>query len=381
MPYLRSQQLLGYVDGSIVCPSMMITTNTSAREVQTQNLAYVQWMQQDQLVLSALLSSFSEELLSHVLFLITVHDVWMTLEHLFASQSKARIMQIKMQLSTTKKELSVSAYFNKMKGLADTLTAIGQPLHKKEIVTYILVGLDSDYDPLVTSITTRSEAISFSDLYAHMLSFEKLIENHNPELQIRDSSANFASRNKGNGDRGNKGNGCDIGGPNAPRGFGGNTFGNNSCSFVLNNNNRTKCQVCGKIGQMALKCYHKFDHSYQAEDAHVAAYAVAPAYNIDTNWYSDIGATNHITSNLDRLTVRERYTIKDQVQVANYSDWAIQHSGQSHSLTSSRNLKLRNVLHVPIVTHNHSSVHRLATYNDIFFEFHPYHFFVKDQAT
>lgn len=41
------------------------------------------------------------------------------------------------------------------------------------------------------------------------------------------------------------------------------------------------------------------------------------SYNIDPTWYIDSRATNHITSELDKLTVQEKYFGKDQVYAAN----------------------------------------------------------------
>jgi hypothetical protein len=34
---------------------------------------------------------------------------------------------------------------------------------------------------------------------------------------------------------------------------------------------------------------------------------VSAAYGVDTNWYADSGVTNHITSNLEKLTFHEKY--------------------------------------------------------------------------
>ena len=39
-----------------------------------------------------------------------------------------------------------------------------------------------------------------------------------------------------------------------------------------------------------------------------SANMVAPQYGVDTNWYLDSGATNHITGDLEKLTIRDRYT-------------------------------------------------------------------------
>lgn len=125
--------------------------------------------------------------------------------------------------------------------------------------------------------------------------------------KINGSSANMVSRNI----RGGRGNG---------RGRGRDQQGTSRKPTNNNGGTRPMCQVCDKIGHSALKCYHRYDQSYQAEEGRVAAVAnTTPSYNIDTNWYTDTGATDQITSELDRLTVKEKYTGKDQVQTANGS--------------------------------------------------------------
>ena len=43
------------------------------------------------------------------------------------------------------------------------------------MVSYILGGLDSTYDSLVTSITTRVDPISLEDLFSHLLSHDNAL--------------------------------------------------------------------------------------------------------------------------------------------------------------------------------------------------------------
>jgi hypothetical protein len=43
-------------------------------------------------------------------------------------------------------------YFSKGPRLAHMLAAIGHPLQESNAVSYILVGLSADYDPLITLI-------------------------------------------------------------------------------------------------------------------------------------------------------------------------------------------------------------------------------------
>ena len=68
-PSLRGQQLFGHVDGTIIAPPKFITTSapSSTTPVQIENLAYNQWFQKDQVILSILMSSLSEGILSQVI--------------------------------------------------------------------------------------------------------------------------------------------------------------------------------------------------------------------------------------------------------------------------------------------------------------------------
>jgi hypothetical protein len=92
----------------------------------------------------------------------------------------------------------------------------------------------------------------------------------------------------------------------------------------------------------------------------------------------DTGATDHITSELEKLTTRDKYHGSEQVHTANRSGMEIAHVGHStlHSPTS--RIQLKNILHVPKAKKNLLSVHRLTCDNGVFLEFHPNHFSVKE---
>jgi hypothetical protein len=57
------------------------------------------------------------------------------------------------------------------------------------------------------------------------------------------------------------------------------------------------------------------------------------------------------------------------------------HLGSCSINTNTRPLALNNILHVPQISKHLLFVHKLTRDNDIFFEFHPSHFFIKDRAT
>jgi histone deacetylase 1/2 len=93
----------------------------------------------------------------------------------------------------------------------------------------------------------------------------------------------------------------------------------------------------------------------------------------------DTGATDHLTSDLNRLQIHERYGGKDQVQVANGAGLSISHIG--HSKLAGSSLHLRDILHVPHISKHLLSVYRLVCDNNVFVEFHKFFFLVKDKAT
>jgi hypothetical protein len=102
---------------------------------------------------------------------------------------------------------------------------------------------------------------------------------------------------------------------------------------------------------------------------------------VDTNWYADTGATDHITSELEKLQVRDKYNGGDQIHTASGTGMDISHIGHTTVHTPVRDIHLKNILHIPQAQKNLISVHRLASDNFAFLEFHPNFFVIKDQAT
>ena len=69
-----------------------------------------------------------------VIFAATSREAWAALHTCFASQSQARAHSIRTKPGETKLgDLSITDYFNKMRGLADTLASVGQSLQDEEI--------------------------------------------------------------------------------------------------------------------------------------------------------------------------------------------------------------------------------------------------------
>jgi hypothetical protein len=169
------------------------------------------WFEQDQAILSAILSSLSPEVLNQCLFPKTSKGVWDKLDRPYAAQSWASAMHIHIQLATLKKhDLSGTDYYNHIKSFTDTLAAARAPLRDDEIVAYLLTGLPEEFDSLVTSVTTRAKPMSLSEVYTNMISFEnRLISRQGVPGAASGSAMNFTSC----GGRG----GCHLGGQTGGR--------------------------------------------------------------------------------------------------------------------------------------------------------------------
>jgi hypothetical protein len=137
--------------------------------------------------------------------------------------------------------------------------------------------------------------------------------------------------------------------------------------------------VCLKFGHAADRCWHRFEEDYVPDERNASA--AMNSYSVDNTWYTDTGATDHITGELEKLSIRDKYNGGDQIHTASGAGMNIKHVGHSTIRTPVRNLHLRNILHVPSTKKNLVSVHRLASGNNVFLEFHPNFFLIKDRNT
>jgi hypothetical protein len=203
-------------------------------------------------------------------------------------------------------------------------------------------------------------------------------------------SANMANRGGRGGFNCGCGNSGHGRGSGAGRGRGNNGSNNNQRGF--NNGggaghgntrrgttNKVICQVCFKGGHTADRCLHRFEEDFVPDERHISA--AMNAYTIDNNWYDDTDATDHNTGELEKLATRERYNGDEQIHAANGAGMHITHVGQSTILSPDHNLHLHNVLHAPSSKKNLVSVHHLTSDNNVFLEFHPNFFLMKDLDT
>jgi len=176
-PYLLGQGVFHFVDGSVPCPPFYIFGNSTGSS-SIISPSFLCWKQHDQLILSALLSSLSVDVLHLVVDCSTSHCVWRTLEKALASPSNSRIMQLHGSFQDLRQgDLSVSLYMQQAKSLFDELAAAGCPMSLENFNLYVFRGLRGEFKDLVTSLITKAEPLSYVDLHNHLLTHEFLHKN------------------------------------------------------------------------------------------------------------------------------------------------------------------------------------------------------------
>ena len=110
---------------------------------------------------------------------------------------------------------------------------------------------------------------------------------------------------------------------------------------------KVQCQVCGKLGHMAWKCFYRYNQSFQspldpqfsnnnnaAENAtanltqhttqNTQVQSSTSSFS-DPNWFPDSGATHHITNDMNQLSFGSPYHVSDNVQIGNGAGLSILH--------------------------------------------------------
>jgi hypothetical protein len=174
-PLLICNDLYGHIDGTDLSPSKTILIDGIA----SPNPEYARWFKKDQLVVGGIKNTLSSTACAEVLGKNVAKDVWDTLETLFHQQtlSRADILHDTL-LDTYKNDLSIEVYLAKIKGIADQLAAINQPVPDSELVKRTLRGLPHtlEYQPFAQGIANRHTPISFTELRARLLIHEQELE-------------------------------------------------------------------------------------------------------------------------------------------------------------------------------------------------------------
>ncbi|XP_010485295.1 PREDICTED: uncharacterized protein LOC104763643 [Camelina sativa] len=302
---LRCQKLLGFVNGSIPQPAAVTVTNTNNHAIEAPSPAYEEWICTGELIKSWIFGTLTEEVLGLVHTLTTSQDVWLALAGNFNKSSTAREFDLRRRLQLLNiKGKTFTDYCHEFRAVCDNLSSIGKPVDENMKIFTFLNGLDREYDPITTvlqSSMSRTPTPTFDDVVLDVSGYDSKLQAYeahsdvSPHLAFhtqRGGYSRFRQRGRGSG-RGRGGySTCGRGFSQQVSSSGWNQSGNSS---------RPVCQICGRTGHVALKCWNRFDNSYQSDDVPQALATLRLADPSSREWVTDSGATAHITSATESL--------------------------------------------------------------------------------
>jgi len=370
--FLSGQSLLGFVNGAIKPPPVDNTlTHIDGLTTEVPNPDYQAWLRSDQVVRAWLLGSLSEDILREVVHTTTAQDVWTTLALHFNKVSSSRLFELQRKLQVIEKlDKSMDDYLKEIKRICEQLTAIGSPVSEKMKIFAALHGLGRDYEPIKTSIEGSMDLEpqpTFESIIPRLTGFADRLASYNTCMEVSPHMAFYANYSgKGRGSfngkpGGNQGKGGQY--STKGRGFPQQITSGSSSPGSNNTENRIMCQICGKPGHPALKCWHRFNNSYQYEELPATLTAMRITDVTDHNgneWVGDSGATAHITSSHQNLQQSQPYGGSDAVMVGNGDFLPITHTGSTTLPGSSGILPLKDVLVCPNIGKSLLSVSKLT---------------------
>ncbi|KAH9684881.1 retrovirus-related pol polyprotein from transposon RE1 [Citrus sinensis] len=411
---IKGNGLEGFINGDMKCPEKFISfpsigEASTSDESRSENPKFIAWMKTDQLLLSWMMSSIQQSLLSTVIDCATSKQLWESLNY--------------------------------------TLALAGKPVELGDFIMHVLTGLDSsDYESLITTVLAREGIITknsggnfgndnnssnfggynggfnnnggskfaggrnFSDLVCQICFIpghgaNRCKNRFNPSFVHQ---KNFGRRNF-RGQFGNKPFNNFGRGPN----FSGHNFGNGymprgvpyQANMAYSDSGflpgYTPSNYTSGFNMLAPGYFHgipapSFAHNSSpyysgnfpngvpstSGPSPQATCAANPEVAEDPSWYIDSGATNHITNDLGNLVNPKVYVGNEQLYVGDGNALLINHVGSVKLTTNTAELLLLNhVLHVPKITKNLLSVSKLLADNNVTLEFVGTYCFVQARST
>ncbi|XP_070673164.1 uncharacterized protein [Malus domestica] len=311
--------IMGFVDGSTPCPPRFSDVISGDSEVvsgcstaQVEYDAYKIWKMHDRALMQLISATLLAPAISCAIGSISSLDLWTHLKDQFSTVSRTSIFQMKYELQTIKKgNDSVTLYLQRIKEARDYLSAAGVYFEDDDIVILTLTGLPSEFNTIRSVIRGRDTVISLKDLRSQLLAEEAMLENMNAAPVLTDlvaQQSGFPSKNSGGFSSQHPNSNYQY---NSSRGFNNKNKGRDRFNSNNRNSNNSADFCFQKNSNVSMTAMYAHTNSGPQS---TTSQSSIPSQQV---WLTYSGATNHMTTELQNLSLAILYPSNETIQAAN----------------------------------------------------------------
>lgn len=240
-------------------------------------------------------------------------------------QASSQQDYLKMMIQQTRKgNTKMTKYLVLMKSFVENLNLKDSRVETKELISYVVAGLDEEYTPIVVVI--QNKPMSWNEVQSQLLAFEKGLEQLQAKkctISIAQPSSNLTSTNVQQTNTFHQ-----------QSRYTHQTYQRNYCGRGRGRSSGSKliCQVCCKTDHIVAVCYHRFENNFnnaqnagesssnansQTKGNNSTTLIATLKHPRDTTWYLDSGASNHLIVDLANLNLKTEYVGNEMITVGN----------------------------------------------------------------
>ncbi|KAM1349391.1 hypothetical protein ACFX10_003533 [Malus domestica] len=167
---LSAKNKLGFVDGTVTQPSE-----------KTKPADHATWQRCNDMIVAWIINSIDSEISDSILYMTDAHAIWEELRERYSQSNAPRIFQLQRDIaSLTQDQLSVAAYYTKLKKLWDELASYNDSTSctcgaQNEInkLMQFLMGLNESYSAIRGQVLLMNPLPTVRQAYASISQEEK----------------------------------------------------------------------------------------------------------------------------------------------------------------------------------------------------------------
>lgn len=161
------------------------------------NLVYFYRLQQDKLLLRAIIASTSDSVISPIVSPMTSCKVWEKLAYLVPNKVHLRLISLKEHLMLTKHDpCLVVEYLRHMKCIVDEFVLVNTPIDEDDLILHIFISPGPGFNKDFCCNSSWRYLLAFEEVYDKLIKFKPYLKREEVGSEVPMASINFAKKSR-----------------------------------------------------------------------------------------------------------------------------------------------------------------------------------------